>query len=80
MPMAACWVALNVPANVSATSITLSAEIAAVLAETHEKEPALMVQLAAVLLKALGAAPDDVVATRTVKVSAKPCGLSNKTT
>jgi len=34
--MAARWVVLNVPANVSATSITLSAAMAAVLSETHE--------------------------------------------
>lgn len=37
-------------------------------------------QLAAVLLNALGGAPAEVVATRTVKVSAKACGLSKKTT
>jgi len=38
------------------------------------------VQLAAVLLNALGGAPDEVVATRTVKVSGNACGLSKKTT
>ena len=80
MPTAACCVALNVPANVIATSITLPAGMAAVLAEIHEYAPALTVQLAAVLLKALGAATDDVLATRTVKVSENACGLSNKAT
>ena len=80
MPMAACWVAPNVPENVSATSIRLSAAMAAVLAETHEKAPAFTVQLAAVLLKPLVATKDDVVATRTVNVSEKACGLSNKIT
>jgi len=80
MPMAACCVALNVPANVRATSTKLSAATAAVLADVHEYEPALTVQLAAVLLKALGAALDEVVATRTVKVSENACGLSKNTT
>ena len=80
MLTAACWVALNVPENVSATSMILSAGIAAVLDETHENAPGFTVQLATVLLNALGAAADEVVATRTVKVSAKPWGLSKKTT
>lgn len=69
MPIVACCVEENVPANVSATSIKLPVVTAAVLADTHENAPALIVQLAAVLLNALGAAPLEVVATRTVKVS-----------
>jgi hypothetical protein len=72
MATAACCVALNVPENVVATSIKLSAVMAAVLADTHENEPAPTVQLAAVLLNALGAAPEEVEATRTVNVSENP--------
>jgi glycerol dehydrogenase-like iron-containing ADH family enzyme len=80
MAMAARWVALNVPENVSATSMMLPAAMGAVPAETHEYVPGLTVQVAAVLLKALGGAPAEELATRTVKVSAKACGLSKKTT
>jgi len=69
MPIVACCVEANVPANVSATSIKLPAAMGAVLPDTHENAPAPTVQLAAVLLNALGAAPLEVVATRTVKVS-----------